>query len=227
MKKHLSQEAIVEMLEDFKNRQGEARGRFAMALSSTWNMAGELRKSGMIERMDYADLLAEKAVSIHICLKALLNMDELTYSVIAGEVKDPIEVTPDHLLEANICYHVTLLTDLLEESRIAAAAGNLPICGAWTGWNTVVRVKDFFTWAEIEGYFVPEAIRNAIDGPELYAARRKAEGADNGQIVAEMKERFNLPPSRIGDILRPGDYAPDAQRMWANRELAKWEAERK
>ena len=80
------------------------------------------------------------------------------YSVIAGEVKDPIEVTPDHLLEADICYHVTLLTDLLEESRIAAAAGNLPICGAWTGWNTVVRVKDFFTWAEIEGYFVPEAI---------------------------------------------------------------------
>lgn len=227
MKKHLSREAIIETLEDFRNRREEARERFAMALSSTWDIAGEVCNSGLIERMDYADLLAEKAVPVHRCLKALLNMDELTYSAVAGMIKDFIEVNPEHLIEADICYHVTLINDLLEEARVAAATGSLPICGTWDGWDTVVTVRDFFTWAEVEGYFVPEAIRHAIAGPKLYAERRRAEGTCDGQIVAEMKERFNLPPSRIGDILRPGDYAPDAQRMWANRELAKWEAERK
>ncbi len=227
MKNYLKREAIEEYLESFRSRAGEARGFFARALSSVFfnlNLDKE-RKVGLLENMDFSDLLGEEHIVLHRGLKALLNMDELTYSLLRqamGEVEE-VEVIDGHIIEAELYFYTGLLTDLLEEARIAAAGGKLPICGQWAGGDTVVAVQDFFAWAECEDLFVPDAIRHAIEGPKVFARRRRGEGASDEQVAYEMSKKYPaLALWEIGDILRPGDRNQNEQRVWARRKIDKW-----
>ena len=203
MKPFLTREAVEEDLKSFRERQGEARGVFALALSATWR-SGELEeKTGLLETMDFAEILSQEAIPVYVGLGALLNMDMKTYSLLAPKLSEPIEVDPEHLIEADLCVYAMQLADLEEEARIAAATENLTICGPWNGYDTIVRVKDFFEWAEGEGFFVPEAIQDAMLSPGQYAVVHLRKNEPVAVVAQNLRDIFKLSAADVARVFRP------------------------
>lgn len=169
-------------------------------IASSYGLEARYRIAEVICPKPFAHLTALDAVQIKPCIAALLNLDVEMFPLDA--YVGPTD-SPERWERELYAYVSAGMRALTEAASVAAAVGELPICGTWQGLDTVVRPRPFFVWAFGAGYYVPAAIEELVSTPEAWAKRQLLAGKSAQDVATGLKDKFGLIDREICDILRP------------------------
>lgn len=212
------------MLDDSRlwRREGvEHRHIWLHDIASSYGLEARCEIAEVIGTKSFARLTALEAVRIKPCIAALLNLDVEVFPL---DVWISPEDGPERWKRELHAYVSGGMRALTEAASIAAAVGDLPICGTWQGLDTVVRPRPFFVWAFGAGFYVPAAIEELVSTPEVWAKRQLLAGKSAQDVATGLKDKFELIDREICDILRPDQQSrADKDKAAIGRKLRRGE----
>ena len=211
---------VTSMLDHFRGRLDKEDVSIWGGILITWFLSEPLAPPGWAKY--------DKPCKIKRCLPELLHVSPLVLYMVSMCDSLPSEIgqcKPWQYTEWTLKHYVdTGMSLLLGAANIAAAVGELPICGTWQGLDTVVRPRPFFVWAFGAGYYVPAAIEELVSTPEVWAKRQLLAGKSAQDVAQGLKDKFALKDREICDILRPDQQSrADKDKAAIGRKLRRGE----
>lgn len=219
---------VARMLDHFRERL-DTEGVNWAAILITWLLNEPQTPADNAEvQASFNWVKQDKPCKIRRCLPELLHVSPFALEMILSRNDLPREIgecDSSRYTEWELRHYVENgMKQLLEAASIAAAVGDLPICGTWQGLDTVVRPRPFFVWAFGAGFYVPAAIEELVSTPEVWAKRQLLAGKSAQDVATGLKDKFELIDREICDILRPDQQSrADKDKAAIGRKLRRGE----